>query len=319
MHGPEPVYLVGPTAVGKTAAALALAGRFPLEIAERPALEVVSADSMQVYRGLDILSAKPSPDERARVPHHLVDVLDVTEPFSAAEFKRLADAAITDVRGRGKLPLVVGGTGLYIKSLADGIFDGPEASSEIRSRLLAEAETIGVEGLHTRLARLDPKAAARIAHNDLRRIVRALEVHKATGRPISAQQTEWQQPTRCLMLGLRMPRATLYRRIDERVEAMFDAGVVEEVERLFQAGIERSPTAMQAIGVAEIIGALRGERTLDEAKRLIKRNTRRYAKRQLTWFRKDSRIRWYDVTADGSHVAALVRAIEEHAEPAESQ
>ncbi len=319
MHGPEPVYLVGPTAVGKTAAALALADRIPLEIAERPALEVVSADSMQVYRGLDILSAKPSPDERARVPHHLIDVLDVTEPFSAAEFTRLADAAIAGIRNRGKLPLVVGGTGLYIKALADGIFDGPEASSEIRSRLLAEAETSGVETLHARLADVDPKAAARIAHNDLRRIVRALEVHETTGRPISEHQTEWQQPTPCLMLGLHMPRAALYRRIDERVEAMVDAGVVEEVERLVQAGIERSPTAMQAIGVAEIIGVLRGGCTLDEAKRLIKRNTRRYAKRQSTWFRKDSRVQWYEATGDGSVVAPLVKAIQEHTESAKSQ
>ncbi len=311
MHGPEPVYLVGPTAVGKTATALA--------VADRVSLEIVSADSMHVYRGLDILSAKASPDERARVPHHLIDVLDVTEPFSAAEFKRLADAAIADIRGRGKRPLVVGGTGLYIKALADGIFDGPEASKEIRSRLLAEAEAVGAENLHARLAELDPKAAARIAHNDLRRIVRALEVHETTGRPISEQQTEWQQPKPCLMLGLGMPRAALYRRIDERVEAMFDAGAAEEVECLVQAGIERSPTAMQAIGVAEIIGVLRGERTLDEAKRLIKRNTRRYAKHQLTWFRKDSRIQWYDATGDTTAVAPLARAIQEHIESAKSR
>jgi len=300
MNEPRPVYLVGPTGVGKSAAALALAERIPIEI--------VSADSMQVYRGLDILAAKPSPDDRARVPHHLVDVLDVTEPFSAAEFRRLAQQAIADIRRREKLPLVVGGTGLYIKALADGIFDAPEASSEIRDQLLAEAERHGPERLHARLAEVDPTAAARIAMHDVRRIVRALEVYETTGQPISAHQTEWAQPQPCLMLGLRLPRKELYRRIEARVDAMFEAGVVEEVRRLVEADIERSPTAMQAIGVAELIGALRGTHSLDEAKRLMKTHTRRYAKRQLTWFRKDARIAWHDVEAAGTHVAALVEA-----------
>ncbi len=311
MDGPEPVYLVGPTGVGKSAAALALAERIPLEI--------VSADSMQIYRGLDILSAKPSPDERARVPHHLVDILDVTETFSAAEFRRLADEAIVAIRGHGKLPLVVGGTGLYVKALADGLFEVEEAPSTVRARLRAEAEARGPEALHARLAEVDPAAAGRIARHDLRRIVRALEVYETTGRPISEHQTEWQRPRPCLMLGLRMPRAMLYRRIEARVDAMFDAGVVEEVKRLMDAGIEQSPTAMQAIGVAEIASALRGERTLDAARRAIKAQTRRYAKRQLTWFRKDARIRWYDVVTNGSHVAALVNALEAHGESPDLQ
>ena len=301
MDASAPVYLVGPTGVGKTAAALVLAERIPLEI--------VSADSMQVYRGLDILSAKPSPDERARVPHHLVDILDVTETFSAAEFRRLAGRAIADIRSRAKLPLVVGGTGLYIKALADGIFDGPEASSDIRQQFLAEADANGPQALHARLAEVDPPAAARIATNDVRRIVRALEVYETTRRPISEHQTEWQRPRPCLMLGLRMLRAMLYQRIEQRVEAMFNAGVVEEVRRLVEAGIEHSPTAMQAIGLAEIIALLRGDHTLDEAKHAVKSNTRRYAKRQLTWFRKDARIRWYDVVPDGSQVVALREAI----------
>ena len=311
MDGPGPVYLVGPTGAGKTAAALGLADRFAVEIADRPAVEIVSADSMQVYRGLDILSAKPTPEERARVPHHLVDILDVTEPFSAAEFRRLALEAIADIRRRGKRPLVVGGTGLYIKALADGIFDGPEASGEIRARLLAEAEAKGTESLHARLGDVDPGAAARIAPHDLRRIVRALEVHEATGRPISVQQTEWARPKPCLMLGLRVPRPTLYARINDRVEAMFDAGAVKEVERLVEAGIQQGWTAMQAIGVSDIIAHIRGDATLEETVRRIKAQTRRYAKRQLTWFRKDPRIRWCDVASDGSHVDELAFALEQ--------
>jgi tRNA dimethylallyltransferase len=302
MDGAGPVYLVGPTGVGKTATALALADRVPLEI--------VSADSMQVYRGLDILSAKPSPDERARVPHHLIDILDVAAPFSAAEFKRLAEAAIADIAERGRVPLVVGGTGLYVKALADGLFNGPDASSDIRRRLLEEAEAKGTDHLHSRLNDVDPAAADMIARHDLRRIVRALEVYATTGRPISTQRTEWAKPKACFMLGLRLPRATLYARINARVDAMFDAGAVAEVERLVAAGIERSPTAMQAIGVREIVASLQGRATRDEAKRRIKTQTRRYAKRQLTWFRKDPRIAWYDVADDGGHVAALAHAIE---------
>ena len=309
--GPAPVYLVGPTGAGKTAAALALAERVPLEI--------VSADSMQVYRGLDILSAKPTPAERARVPHHLVDVLDIGEPFSAAAFKRLADEAITDIRARKKLPLVTGGTGLYIKTLTEGLFGVLAVSSGVSQRLICEVEAEGSEALHARLVEVDPEAAARIAPNDARRIVRALEVYETTGRPISAQQTEWAQPKPCLMLGLRRPRQDLYRRIEARVDAMFDAGAVEEVRRLVEAGIEHSRTAMQAIGVAEIIAALRGECSLDEARSRIKMATRRYAKRQLTWFRKDTRIRWYAVADDGAHVEALAQAITAYAKSPEAE
>ncbi|MBN1918683.1 MAG: tRNA (adenosine(37)-N6)-dimethylallyltransferase MiaA [Verrucomicrobia bacterium] len=301
MDGAGPVYLVGPTGVGKTATALALAERLPIEI--------VSADSMQVYRELDILSAKPTADDRARVPHHLIDILDVTEPFSAAEFRRLAEAAIVSIERRGKRALVVGGTGLYIRALADGLFDGPDASRDVRQRLLDEAEAKGTDHLHARLTEVDPAAAGKIARHDLRRIVRALEVYETTGRPISAQQTEWAEPKACLMLGLRLPRATLYARINARVDAMFEAGAVEEVERLVAAGIQQGSTAMQAIGVREITAYLRGDTTLDEAKRRIKTQTRRYAKRQLTWFRKDPRIVWYDVADDGGHVAALAKVL----------
>jgi len=310
-HGPEPVYLVGPTAAGKTGTALALADRIPLEI--------VSADSMQVYRGLDILSAKASADERARVRHHLVDILDVTEPFSAAEFKRLAQAAIADIRQRGKLPLVVGGTGLYVKALTEGIFEVADKPSGVRERLMREAETSGAEKLHVRLADVDAVAAARIAPNDVRRILRALEVYETTGRPISEQQTEWAEPQPCLMLGLRLPRTELYRRIEARVEAMFEARVVEEVRRLVDAGIEHSRTAMQAIGVAAIIALLRGEATVADTKRAIATQTRRYAKRQLTWFRKDPRIHWYDVAPDVGHVEALAQAIEAYTTPPDTE
>jgi tRNA dimethylallyltransferase len=283
------VFLVGPTGAGKTRVAVWLAKRINAEI--------VSADSMSVYRGMDIATAKPSVAQRKEVPHHLIDVVELTDSFSVGLYRKLATAAIQDIGERGKVALVCGGTGLYVRSLLDGLFEGPEADWELRARLRAEAQHKGTEALHARLKTVDPLAAEKVSPNDLRRLVRALEVYEKTHRPISEFQDQWKQNNTPAppIFGLTMHREALYSRIDERVEEMFRRGLVEETRRLLGRGLRSNRTAMQAIGYKEVIGFLEGEYSLEEAERILKRNTRRYAKRQLTWFRKDDRIVWYIV------------------------
>jgi len=308
-------FLVGPTGVGKTKACLWLAKRINAE--------VVSADSMLVYRGMDIGTAKPTPEERKEVPHHLIDVVELTEHFSVGTYQKLATAAIEDIHRRGKACIVCGGTGLYIRSLLDGLFDGPAADWGLRSELLAEAELKGPETLHARLKDVDPDAAERISPRDLRRLVRALEVHKKTRRPISQFQVQWEQKRAAQpIFGLTAGRELLYTRIDERVERMFQRGLVEETRRLLERGLEENRTAMQAIGYKEITGFLREEYSFEEAKRILKRNTRRHAKRQLTWFRKDDKIVWYnrgDYETTEHLYAALFSAVEKAIQKARSQ
>jgi len=283
---PTTVFLVGPTGVGKTEASLWLA--------KRTNAEIVSADSMLVYRGMDIGTAKPTPEERAEVRHHLIDVVEPTEDFSVGRYRELAQAAIEDIHHRGKVALICGGSGLYVRALVDGLFEGPEADWELRKKLSEEAEREGPEALHSRLRELDPDAAEKLSPKDVRRVIRALEVHGKTRRPISQFQHQWklrqQEPA---MLGLIMDREVLYERIEHRVENMFQRGLVEETRRLLERGLRGNRTAMQAIGYKEVIGFLDGLYSIEDAKRLLKRNTRRYAKRQLTWFRKDDRIKWY--------------------------
>jgi tRNA dimethylallyltransferase len=280
------VFLVGPTGVGKTEASLWLAKRIDAEI--------VSADSMLVYRGMDIGTAKPTPDQRAEIPHHLIDVVEPWEAFSVGTYRNLGAAAIGDIHRRGKTALVCGGTGLYVRSLADGLFEGPKADWELRRKLQAEAEREGPAALHARLREVDPDTAEKLSPNDVRRVVRALEVHCKTRRPLSAFQVQWKQRRAgALLFGLLMGREALYRRIEERVEEMFEGGLVVETRELLKKGLRGNRTAMQAIGYKEVVGFLDGEFPLEEARRLVKRNTCRYAKRQLTWFRKDDRIQWY--------------------------
>ena len=281
------VFVVGPTGVGKTEASLWLAKRIDAEI--------VSADSMLVYRGMDIGTAKPTPEERAAVRHHLIDVLEPTEPFSVGKYRQLAKEAIAETHGRGKTALVCGGTGLYVRALVDGLFEGPGADWKLREELQAEAERSGPESLHTKLMEVDPETAEKLSPKDLRRVIRALEVHSRAHRPISELQSQWKQRGRGpTMLGLTMDRSLLYQRIEERVDRMFERGLVEETEKLLERGLRTNRTAMQAIGYKEVVAYLSGECSLEEAKKLLKRNSRRYAKRQLTWFRKDDRIQWYD-------------------------
>jgi tRNA dimethylallyltransferase len=294
------ICIVGPTAVGKTEIAIQLAQHLDAEI--------VSLDSRQIYRGMDIGTAKPTPDQRQAVPHHLIDCVDVDQPFSVAEYQRLADTAIAEIRGRGKRTMAVGGAGLYFRGIIDGLFDGPGADAEIRAKLQREADEHGNVALHERLRRCDPETANRVHPNNLVRVIRALEIYELTGKPISSLQQQWKMnEPRYLFraFGLNMPREVLYRRIEERVDRMVEAGLIEEVKGLLDQGYPRNCVAMQSFGYKELIDYLDGKRTLDEAIALLKQNTRRFAKRQLTWFRNDPRIEWLD-TSQFSSIDGIV-------------
>jgi len=270
-------FLVGATASGKTEVGVL--------VAEAMDAEILSLDSMAVYRGMDIGTAKPTDEERARVPFHLIDVCEPTEEFSAADYVRLACRAVDDIQSRGRRVLFVGGTPMYLRLLLEGIFRGPRADWEFRRALRARAGRVGTEALHKELAAVDPQAAKRIHPNDLRRIERALEVHHLTGRPISELQQENRGalPGPKVLVGLQRTRKDLYRRIDERVDRMWAEGFVEEVRQLVDKGLSR--TASQALGYRELLRHLADDISVEEAKELTKHHTRQLAKRQLTWFR----------------------------------
>lgn len=288
---PRIVILIGPTAVGKTG--------LSLELAERLNAEIISADSRLFYRGMDIGTAKPSPQEQARVPHHLIDVIDPDQAWSLADFQKQAQMAVTEIQQRGRLPLFVGGTGQYVRALTEG-WQIPrlEADPALRAVLENWANEIGAEGLHARLAVLDPEAAGNIDYRNLRRTVRALEVTLATGRPFSAQRRRGPAPYAPLLIGLTRPRIELYARIDERIEAMFQAGLVAEVQGLLERGFAPDLPAFSAIGYREVIAHLGGEISLDEAVVLIKRNTRIFVRRQANWFKPDDpQIHWVEAGA----------------------
>lgn len=286
-------FLTGPTASGKT-----LLG---LELARRLDAEILSLDSMAVYRGLDIGTAKPSLDERRQTPHHLVDLVEPDQDFSLAQYLSAAETVSAEVRSRGRLELFVGGTPLYLKSLLRGIFEGPPADWEFRRRILAEADERGPNWLHQRLAEVDPLAARRLHPRDVRRLVRAWEVFEKTGRPISDWQRQFERARpadECRVYVLHWPREELYRRINTRVDIMFAAGLVEEVRQLLAAGKRLSRTARQALGYREVLEYLEGRRDLPETVDLVKTRTRQFARRQLTWFRSLSECRWLSMTAD---------------------
>jgi tRNA dimethylallyltransferase len=273
--------LTGPTGSGKSGLAL--------ELAPRLNAEIIAMDSMTLYRGLDIGTAKPSPQERECVRHHLLDVLDPWESASVAWWLEQAAIVVQDIESRGKTALFVGGTALYLRALLEGLFDGPPADASLRERLERDAQEIGKIALHERLKAVDPVRAARLHPNDLRRVVRALEVWELTGRPISDWQTQWRNgeheaiPDRCLCLDL--PREHLYQRINARVEAMMAEGLLDEVRRLHQLERPLSKEARQALGYKELFDYLDGQGSLDEAITRIQTRTRNFAKRQLTWFR----------------------------------
>jgi tRNA dimethylallyltransferase len=284
----ELIALVGPTAVGKTAMAIRLGQRLKIE--------VVSADSRQIYRGLDIGTAKPTAQERQRVPHHLIDIVEPDETLTLAQYQALAGNAINDIQQRGCLPLLVGGTGQYVRAVLEG-WQVPQVPPDphLRQRLEQEAKALGSQAFHERLRAVDPVAADAIDPRNVRRVIRALEVYQKTGRPISELQRKEPPPYRVLQIGLTLPRAELYRRIDSRIDQMLEKGLVEEVRSLLAQGYSADLPAMSSLGYRQITSYLRGESTLDEAARQIKRETRRFVRQQYVWFRLDDpAIHWFD-------------------------
>ncbi|MHB9093316.1 MAG: tRNA (adenosine(37)-N6)-dimethylallyltransferase MiaA [Eubacteriales bacterium] len=285
------VVIVGPTAVGKT--------EVGIKVAEKIKGEIISGDSMQVYKYMDIGTAKPSPEEMAGIPHHMIDIITPGEDFSVAKFQQMVERYITEINDSGKIPIVVGGTGLYIRSVLDRYdFSPPGGSSSKRVELERLAAERGNKYLVGLLKDVDPKSAERIHPNDTRRLIRALEVFQTVGRPISDFQYishEGSPKYNTAYFGLNMNRQELYKKIEQRVDLMIARGLVDEVERLVKMGYGVQNTAMQALGYKEMHDYLNGLSSLEDAVELTKRNTRRFAKRQITWFRRDSRIQWIDV------------------------
>ncbi len=321
-------FLAGPTAAGKSAVGV--------QLARRIGAEIVSMDSMALYRGMDIGTAKPTAAERLAVPHHLIDVLDPWEEFSLAGYVELAGRAAAEIASRGRQVLFVGGTPLYLKALLRGIFRGPPADWELRRRLAEEARRHGSDWLHQRLAEVDSPTAARLHPNDARRLIRALEVFEKTGRPISELQRQFgagvavqpkvgvavelppqpaaQPVAECRVFVLDWPRAELHARIDRRVEAMFAAGLVAEVRGLLAVEKPLSRTARQAVGYREVIEHLEGRRGLPETIELVQRHTRQLAKRQMTWFRSLSECRFVPVSGqlDAGELGERITALFQH-------
>jgi tRNA dimethylallyltransferase len=283
--------IAGPTAVGKTA--------LSLQLAQAYSGEIISADSRQIYRGLDIGTAKATPEQQALVPHHLLDIVDPNEILTLAEFQARAYAAIEAIHQRQRLPVLVGGTGQWVQAVVEG-WGVPRVppDPDLRSALEVEARTIGAEAFHARLAAVDPQAAQKLDPRNVRRVIRALEVYQKTGIPISQHQSKTAPPYRILLLGLTMPRETLYRRIDQRIDNMMELGLLDEVKQLVEAGHGWELPAMSGLGYRQIGQYLRGEVNLEEAVALIKKETRRFVRQQYNWFRLDDpRINWFEAEA----------------------
>lgn len=283
------IFIVGPTAVGKS--------KLAISVAKKIGGEIVSCDSMQVYKGLDVLSCKPSKSERKQVTHHLIGVVASSQDFDVGKFIKLSRQLIGKIHKRGKIPVFVGGTGLYLDCLLNGIFEGPKGDPKIRNELYGKAKTYGNKYLYTRLKKVDPLAAKRIHINDLRRIVRALEVFRITKKPLSVLQKQRKgilqdERYKIIIFGLSMPREKIYENINRRVDSMFKHGAIREVREILSKRC--SKTLKQALGIKEISLYLKGEITIEQARQLLKRNTRRYAKRQVTWFKREPRIVWFE-------------------------
>jgi tRNA dimethylallyltransferase len=297
----SPIFIAGPTAVGKSEVAL--------QLAETLGGEIISVDSMQVYRGLDIGTAKPSAEERQRVPHHLIDVVNLSEPFDAAQFVRLAQAAVTEIQSRAHVPIFCGGTGLYFKAFLQGLGEAPPADESLR----AELKKIALSELLNELAVKDPITFEKIDRQNPRRVIRAIEVIRLTGKPFSAQRANWQPPpdtqhvTR--LFALSRESTDLQARINTRVDIMFQRGLVNEVKALLDRGLSENKIAMQAIGYRQVVEHLQGEHSPPETIELVKIRTRQFAKRQMTWFRHQANVKWIQLSPEQnlSQVADQIR------------
>ena len=297
------IVIVGPTAVGKS--------QIAIRVARELQTEVLTADSRQVYRGMDIGTDKPSLKERQGVPHRLIDLVEPDQPFNTGEFRRLAVREITRLHREGCVPLLVGGTGLYVRTLLHGLCEGPPADWEFRRNLERDADAKGADWLYRQLVQVDPESARRLHPNDRVKIIRALEVHHLLGRPLSGEHRRHAfaaTPFTPLLIGLVRERPALYRRIDERVELELAKGLVEETRGLLAKGYGRQLGSMKALGYKQMAGYLAGDYGYDDAVRLLKRDTRRFAKRQLTWFRKEPGIRWMAIE-DGEPAARTAERV----------
>lgn len=298
--------ILGPTAVGKS--------KLAIELAKKLDGEIISADSMQVYFGMDIGTAKPSREELEEVPHHLINIIPPDKNWSVSDFVTNARSIIEDIVKRGKLPIVVGGTGLYLNALIEGYaFPVIEANKEIRERLEGEAKSFGSLHLYERLKKVDPDSASNIHYNDLKRIIRALEVFEMTGKPISQLKSKDEEnlPYETVIVGLDMDRKKLYERIEERIDGMLKAGLIDEVKGLITEGYDKKLTSMQAIGYKEVAEHLHGKYTYDELVNILKQNTRNFAKRQMTWFRRFKNVNWFDV--EKLNIGDIIKLIKKEA------
>jgi tRNA dimethylallyltransferase len=304
----RPVLILGVTASGK--------GRLAHALAKAVGGEIVSIDSMKVYRRMDIGTAKPSASARSEVPYHMIDVVEPSESFSVGKYVELAGQAITEIQARSRPVIFVGGTAMYIKAMLCGLFEGPGTNEEVRACLRARMAAAGPAALHRELALKDPESAQRIHPNDAKRIIRALEVMALTGRPLSEHQQQWRAPVAApsssgwTAIGLRRDRQDASHRINLRVRRMFEEGLVEEVRSLLDEPLPLSKQARCAIGYAEVIDYLSGRRTMEETVELVKKNTRKLAKAQRTWFKTFSQVQWVDAAPEESTESLLARTLQ---------
>lgn len=298
--------IVGPTATGKTELAL--------QVAAACRGEIINSDALQVYRGFDIGTAKPTSKQRGQVRHHLIDILDPQEPYSAGQFARLARQAVRDIRSRGQLPIVVGGSGLYLRALLQGISPLPSIDPEVSQRLREELSSNGLESMYEELLKVDQRTAVNLHATDSQRILRALEVVRSTGKPLSSWILEkpfGRDQMASTQIGLTLPRSILYDRISDRVRTMREQGWLTEVQEILAAGVSPSSPAFQALGYRQLGSHLRGEMSLEEALGETIQATRRFAKRQMTWFRKEEAIKWFDALQPSEVIRAVLEYLRE--------